>query len=174
MSRKPILIPVVHRPALPELRDGPTFLAAEAAVLIVPHYAESVQPEIYQQTYGALPRLHSSMGFEAHLPYPRTGRNEPRPGFPASYEGMETDWLTEPRWTGELSVTGYWGGRSSSCYAVSIDVGDGPLVTGLMSCLAFRDLIPLLSGGKLRGIWTARKQGQNYLIVRADAPEEQP
>lgn len=101
-----------------------------------------------------------------------------------------TDWIRDPQWTGMLTVLGYHGGRSSSCYGIRIETGslysattaprgrfdpslvgtlipDGQTpVVGMMSCLSFMDVIPHLRDGKAFGTWKARKQGQNYMINR--------
>lgn len=75
-----------------------------------------------------------------------------------------TEWIRDPVWVGELRATGYHGGRSSSCYHVRIDIEGELPVVGLMSCSMFFSLLSSLVGGGVRGKWTARKQGQNYLI----------
>lgn len=75
--------------------------------------------------------------------------------------------IRDPEWLGELKATGYHGGRSSSCYSVRIEIEGQLPVVGLMSCSMFYDLLPRLVDGRVCGKWTARKQGQNYMIREA-------
>lgn len=141
----------------------------EEAARVVPHYANNVDPGADLVAWG----------LEARLP-----RAHEQPGMP-------TEWVEAPVWTGMLSVTGYHGGRSSSCYVVRIETGilytaataprgqfdpalvgtlipDGKApVVGMMSCLVFRGVIPGLRDGQVFGTWGARKQGQNYMIQPA-------
>jgi len=93
--------------------------------------------------------IHNARGLYAH--------ESPKATHP-------TEWIEAPRWEGRLTVTDYAGGRSSSCYVVEIATAKGPPVVGLMSCLTFLPLIPKLVNGGVIGVFTARKQGQNYLI----------
>lgn len=103
----------------------------------------------------------------------------------------KTEWLESPVWEGTLTPIEYRCGRSSSCYAVRIEtcvqysastaprgtfdpslvgtlLSDGqPPVEGYMSCMMFFDLLPLLKGGSVHGKFTARKQGNNYMIIPA-------
>lgn len=146
MSRA-ILIPVIHRPATPDWRDASV---THPACRVVPHYTGHDSVREGDETYG----LASYAGFEA---------NQYRPD-----KLMPTDWVKAPKWTGPLSVTGYHGGRSSSCYAVSIAADDGgEPVVGLMSCSNFCALVSRVRDGSVTGCWTAIKRGQNYMIEEA-------
>lgn len=150
MASEPTLIPVVLRPAC----EATSWHPAAPDLRVVPHYAEGVDPRLHLRQWGELPRLSCGQGYVANIP--RHGIRDPLP----------TEWLAAPRWHGSLRVLDYHGGRSSSCYAVRVEVDDGrPPVEGLMSCPTFLELVPRLSGGACRGTWSARKQGQNYLIV---------
>ena len=141
MPKPRILIPLIHRPAGKDYRDNPT-----PAARVVPHYANGLSPREGDED---LPALACPYGFEA---------------YPGGRYAFVTDWLPDPTWTGELRVTDYHGGRSSSCYAVQITTTDGAPVVGLMSCSSFMALIPRLSNGTVAGTFGAFKRGQNYLI----------
>lgn len=125
-------------------------VVTSAGVRAVPHYVNGVEP--------GSPLVMSGL-HEAHTPGGWFGKAEP------------TEWIPTPTWTGTLTVTGYYKGRSASCYVVRIEVPGELPVTGLMGCAAFRHLIPRFTKGKAAGTFTARKVGQNYLIREPSEPK---
>lgn len=149
MPKPAVLIPVVYRPAV----TGKEWCPDAPPLRVIPHYAGVVPPREGDETEA----LVCGYGFKAHTPY----RNGDGP--------MPTSWVAAPVWTGPLSVTGYHGGRSSSCYSVRILADDGAEpVEGLMSCSTFLDVLPRMVSGTIpSGRWTATKRGQNYMIESA-------
>lgn len=140
-----ILIPIVHVPSEQHWRHPEITIPA---LRLVPHFTHGING---REGDADLPTSIGRGGFEV-----------------AAWIGKEQypcEWIPEPRWTGGLTVVDYHGGRSSSCYAVRITADDGAEpVEGLMSCYTFLPLLPRLVAGIVQGTWTARKQGQNYLM----------
>ena len=141
MAKKKVLIPIIHRTERKNW-DGQIVPAA----LLVPHYA---------------------FGLEA-------GEGETLDLSPVGFRGVRwpdtptchTDWCQNPTWSGTLSILGYHGGRSSSCYAVRITLDTEVLVEGLMSCahLHICGLLNKLDNGRVAGTFRAIKRGTNYMI----------